>query len=348
MEEKKINNYIVLLEKLEKMLIDSVRDDVKEYIEETYVSIIYELAITEKRELSYYKEKMENINISKERINDVLEKIRQKLNIPIIEEPKKEFGADVPKLKQNEEIEKKYNLFIDKLKEDLINPNDLAIKTWLRNFIDFINNNKDYFKTANFEEIIKNIFVEQDKKGLYNSKINSFINEITLPREIKPSLTKEEDSSLKINNLKKSNLPNESIKTLNVLALTDKKSWSPKSIICYIIFKLYKNKEIKNQKLISFLEKNGYYIVDNKLIDVDGNNINEEYVEKAKAKYIKDKLFTVDDSGTINKGYKKDRFTSILLNMKQLISLKRIKKQKSEEKIKDEDNIDIIKGMGKC
>lgn len=402
-----IEKYKNLLNTFERVILNSKNEELKEMSKESYVSFTYELAILENNELSIYEEKMKSLNISEEIIKSTIDNIKkfqlkeQKSDENIVQddllsdEPKKEElsenkenNEDTVETSKEENIEEyiflniyrnkdskigdEYQKLVLKLQEDLKNSNDKLIKTWVSNYMAFVNHYKNELDKDKLIKYMYELFKKYDKENKYTDKLPEFINEIESDSLDKDNIVEEsikeskkdekniKEEPLKILNIKKSFKSKAELAILGTTALIGLAVGSSGLValpIAAIIYKLYKSKGLTNHKLKKFLKENDYTIDEEtkELKYKNGEVITEETIGKSKYEMLKQYLLKIankKDDGIIKTEYKKNKIASKLLNSKFVEKLKNITKKNKKEEIVEldelEENQEIQKGMGKC
>lgn len=414
MEEK----YTKLLSTFERIILNTKNEELKNSAKESYATFIYYLAILEKKDLNIYEEMMQSLNIPEDAIKNTLDniKVSQKntnsnefeqeseilkendkvIDSEQVEETVKEQEIEPTNNKtveeyiltnvyrnKNQNIGNEHQKLVLKLQEDLKNPNDKLIKTWISNYMSFIEKYKNELDKDKLVEYIYILFKQYDKENKYIDKLPEFIKEfengtiekndkIEEQNQIKEKQEKENETRkeeqkkdaepLKILNVKKSFKSKKELAVLGIMALVGIGGavlGAPGMLvlpISAIIHKLYK-KGVTNNKLKNFLKKNNYTIDEEtqELKDSNGEVITDEKINKSKYEMIKQyllKLNTKKQDGEIKTEYKKNKMASKLLNTKFVDKLKNIKKRNELEEPKEveelEENQEIQKGMGLC
>lgn len=267
-------------------------------------------------------------------------------------------------MSKDEEMKDKFQKLFLTLQDILPTSNEEKIKNWVKEYISFT----DKYSSLDKEILInfmKKSFERYDKKKEFVGNIDEYLKEEkTVKVEKKVEETKKEDikietnesidktseKPLKIINIKKSHkLGLDSLKVLAMIGIGVTTGLGG-LLSSYVIYKLAK-KGFKSQKFNSLLEKYGYKIVNDELIDKDGNKVTNEKVEKEKVGFFKQKLMNLNkykDNGMFKKSYKKNRITSMLLNMKLVDSIKKRFKFNNSEDAPIIQNEEYKKGMGKC
>lgn len=406
MEEK----YTKLLNTFERIILNTKNEELKNSAKESYVTFIYYLAVLEKKDLKVYEEMMQSLNIPEDAIKNTLDRINV---FQLKKDNSNEFEQEDEILKENDKVienepikenvvEKNVNPTSDttieeyiltnvyrnknqnignehqklvlKLQEDLKNPNDKLIKTWVSNYMSFIEKYKNELDKDKLVEYMHILFKQYDKENKYIDKLPEFIKEIENGNIAKeenieaPTIetTKEikqekEAEPLKILNVKKSFKSKKELAVLGASALVGGLVFGTSGMlvlpIAAIIYKIYKNKRVTNNKLKKFLKKNNYTIDEEtqELKDSNGEVITDEKINKSKYEMIKQyllKLNTKKQDGDIKTEYKKNKMASKLLNTKFVEKLKNITKRNELEEPKEveelEENQEIQKGMGLC
>ena len=208
--KNKITDYNNILKELEDKILRINDNEQKKLLIEMYIKIIKELSKIEKKDLRYYKSKLESLKIEEAVLENAIEEIKKNI---------------VPKEIYN--IER--NLYL-KLIEDFKNPNELLINTWINNYKSFLNKHNEKIKGVYDEKTISEYIRKLDKTGLYISK---FLDENSETEEL--SITNISTSFIKKNN-----------KNNNLLALLNNAKKVPSKIIAYLISSTYKDKNIED------------------------------------------------------------------------------------------------------
>lgn len=309
-----IEKYKELLSFFEESTKNTTSENIKKDLKKSYLNFANELIKFTGEDINIYKEKIEVNNLVKEEPIDL----------------ERYIYLNVYK-NSNIEIGNKLQQLVLELQGIMKEKDENKINEWINKYTLFANEYKDQVDREKILEYMKVLLKKYDQK-----KDNNEIKEETL----------------KIKNVKKINMSDINKKGLNLFALINNKVGRiPNKIQGYLINKLNK-KGFINSKLNSILNKNGYSINENKeLVDQEGKVINYKEVEKEKAGYLKQKLMnlgTHKDNGLLKKSFKKNRLTTMLLNMKITQSIK--DKFKKEEKVEktNNDNDDMYKGLVKC
>ena len=309
-----IEKYKELLSFFEESTKNTTSENIKRDLKKSYLNFANELIKFTGEDINIYKEKIEVNNLVKEEPIDL----------------ERYIYLNVYK-NSNIEIGNKLQQLVLELQGIMKEKDENKINEWINKYTLFANEYKDQVDREKILEYMKVLLKKYDQK-----KDNNEIKEETL----------------KIKNVKKINMSDINKKGLNLFALINNKVGRiPNKIQGYLINKLNK-KGFINSKLNSILNKNGYSINENKeLVDQEGKVINYKEVEKEKAGYLKQKLMnlgTHKDNGLLKKSFKKNRLTTMLLNMKITQSIK--DKFKKEEKVEktNNDNDDMYKGLVKC
>lgn len=190
----------------------------------------------------------------------------------------------------------------------------------------------------------ESIVESQTEKNIpiFETKKDENINEVTQNKEKTVDSVKEE--TYKIKKVKKSYNSKLKNKALSLLALAGLGTFNP--ILGTAIgvggYYLYK-RGIKNAK--SLIEKNGLNIDENNnLIDSKGNIVKKEDIGKLQYNLIKRELFKNDKSGRIDNNYKKNKLTSMLLNIP---IIKKVNNKFGKIKTSNEEDSLEIKDMNK-
>lgn len=407
MEEK----YTKLLSTFERIILNTKNEELKTSAKESYAIFIYYLAVLEKKELNVYEEMMQSLNIPDDAIKDTLDKIEisqlkktnsfefvqedeiTEENDKIVESEQIEETANDKTVEEyiftnvygnkNQNIVNEYQKLVSKLIEDLKNPNDKLIKTWVSNYMSFVSQYKNELDKDKLVEYMHILFKKYDIENKYIDKLPKFIKEFEngtiekneeieeqnneyIEKQEKENETSKEEKvqkeaePLKILNVKKSFKSKKELAVLGTTALVGIGGLvfgTPGMLILpisAIIYKLYKNKKVTNNKLKNFLKDNNYTIDEEtqELKDSSGEVITDEKINKSKYEMIKQYLLksnTKKQDGEIKAEYKKNKMASKLLNTKFVERLKNIaKRNELEEQEEIEENKDIQKGMGLC
>lgn len=387
MEEKIIVNYNSILDKFAKIINETKNDALKIYIKEQYQSFIMDLAKREKKEIKHYEEMLKKVDIEEYKIVKILEEIKVKSNIytyeldsnvmNLNEISKTESKSDdleeyiLKNIYQNKDvnISDRHQKLCLKLQSDFKSPNELLIKTWLKNYMVFVN---DYDKELDREKLIdymKLLFKKYDKDGIYYNNLDSYIKDIendstkdtSKNEEVVEKKQESKDNvksviePLKILNIKKSTLSKTGKNTIKALGLIGVASvfGLPATILTYVVYKLYKRLKKPNKKLIDFIKQEGYSInEENELVDNNGNIVTDNVIEREKTNFLKNKLMNLKNpfrKGNISDSYKKNKLASMILDTKYV---KRLKDKfaifENDKKVKTLEQKDMHNGMGKC
>ena len=409
MNEMMIEKYTKLLNTFKRVILNTKDTELKESAKESYATFIYELAILEHKELNIYEDMMKSLTIPEEIIKTTLDNIERfhtkeqksdentvqddlsNTNIKNEESLKnKENNEENVANTKEESIEEyiflnvyrnknskmgdEFQKLVLKLQEDLKNPNDKSIKTWINNYIAFANHYKNELNKDKLIKYMYELFKKYDKENKYTDKLPEFIKEIekdSLENDNKlEGPTKEEQKTegkntkeekpLKILNIKKSFKSKKELAILGTTALIGGVAFGIPGLltlpIATIIYKLYKSNGLTNNRLKSFLKNNNYTIDDEtkELKDNNGEVITEDKIGKAKYEMLKQYLLKLDSKkqdGEIKTEYKKNKMASKLLNTKFVEKLKFIKRKSRPEDLwfeELEENQEMQKGMGKC
>ena len=295
-----------------------------------------------------------------------------------VEEPKdetlEEYILTTVYRHNNQSIGAEHQKLELKLEEDLKNSNDKLIKTWISNYIAFTEKYKNELDKDKLIKYMSELFKKYDVEKKYIDKLPEIITEIN-KNNLNKAETKEqipienaeekkqdsvkEEKPLEILNIKKSFKSNKELTVLGTTALIGIGGavlGAPGLLtlpIAAIIWKLYKNKGITNNKLKSYLIKHGYSIDEEtkELKDSNGEVITAEKIGKSKYEMLKQYLLKLSNSkknGEIKNEYKKNKTTSKLLSSSIVDKLKIFKKKNINEENNLEENQEIHKGMGKC
>lgn len=356
-----------------KNLILNTKD---ETFKNSYLVIAKELCILEKTDLKIYEENIKNLEIQfrepKQELESTLkEKVETKDYSESIEIPKEKKDAPLDNyvfkniyLSKDELMKDKFQKLFLNLQDILKASDEEEIKKWVKDYKIFTDtyNSLDKNILINF---MKKYFKLYDNKKVFIDKLDDYLKKV---QNVETKVITEEDKKenviiennekikennekpLKIINIKKKHIV--SLESIRVLAMIGIGATTGLGgfFTSLLIFNLTK-KGFKSQKFNKLLEKHGYKIVNEELIDKDGNKVTNEKVEKEKVGFFKQKLMNLykyKDDGMFKKSYKKNRITSMLLNMKHVDSIKKRFKFNNSEDAPIIQNEDYKKGMGKC
>lgn len=227
------------------------------------------------------------------------------------------------KSKINEEkkeiVSIKEDKFITKLKEDIENINTLSFITWLNNY-------KEYIKTIdNKKELNNKVIVLLNSKNLDTKYKKMFINAMDEKNNIKSdAIKKDEEKKDKVDNKDE---------PLNIVRV--KKTFNSKV-----------QNMVKEFNMNKLLKEHNLTLENNKIVDKLGNVLFGKGIAGILYRVIKSKVLNNSDDGKIDKNYKKNRYLSMLLSMKNKNEYKK-KFTNYEEQEETEENNLIQKGMGK-
>ena len=227
------------------------------------------------------------------------------------------------KSKINEEkkeiVSIKEDKFITKLKEDIENINTLSFITWLNNY-------KEYIKTIdNKKELNNKVIVLLNSKNLDTKYKKMFINAMDEKNNIKSdAIKKDEEKKDKVDNKDE---------PLNIVRV--KKTFNSKV-----------QNMVKEFNMNKILKEHNLTLENNKIVDKLGNVLFGKGIAGILYRVIKSKVLNNSDDGKIDKNYKKNRYLSMLLSMKNKNEYKK-KFTNYEEQEETEENNLIQKGMGK-
>lgn len=213
----------------------------------------------------------------------------------------------------------KEDKFITKLKEDIENINTLSFITWLNNY-------KEYIKTIdNKKELNNKVIIILSSKNLDTKYKKMFINAIYEKSNIKSDeIKKDEDKKDKVDNIDK---------PLNIVRV--KKTFNSK--VQNMVKEFNMNKLFKEHNLS---------LENNKIVDKLGNVLFGKGIAGILYRAIKNKVLNNSAGGKIDENYKKNRYLSMLLNMKNKNEYKKKFTDYEEQEETEENNL-IQKGMGK-
>lgn len=231
-------------------------------------------------------------------------------------------NADIKKeeSKINEEIVSiKEDKFITKLKEDIENINALSFITWLNNY-------KEYIKTIdNKKELNNKVIVLLSSKNLDTKYKKIFINAMDEKNNIKSDeIKKDEEKKDKVDNIDE---------PLNIVRV--KKTFNSKV-----------QNMVKEFNMNKLLKEHNLSLENNKIVDKLGNVLFGGGIASILYRAIKSKVLNNSDDGKIDKNYKKNRYLSMLLSMKNKNEYKKKFTDYEEQEETEENNL-IQKGMGK-
>lgn len=213
----------------------------------------------------------------------------------------------------------KEDKFITKLKEDIENINTLSFITWLNNY-------KEYIKTIdNKKELNNKVIVLLNSKNLDTKYKKMFINAMDEKNNIKSdAIKKDEEKKEKVDNKDE---------PLNIVRV--KKTFNSKV-----------QNMVKEFNMNKLLNEHNLTLENNKIVDKLGNVLFGKGIAGILYRVIKSKVLNNSDEGKIDKNYKKNRYLSMLLNMKNKNEYKKKFTDYEEQEETEENNL-IQKGMGK-
>ena len=213
----------------------------------------------------------------------------------------------------------KEDKFITKLKEDIENINALSFITWLNNY-------KEYIKTIdNKKELNNKVIVLLNSKNLDTKYKKMFINAIDEKNNIKSdAIKKDEEKKDKVDNKEE---------PLNIVRV--KKTFNSKV-----------QNMVKEFNMNKLLKEHNLTLENNKIVDKLGNVLFGKGIAGILYRVIKSKVLNNSDDGKIDKNYKKNRYLSMLLSMKNKNEYKKKFTDYEEQEETEENNL-IQKGMGK-
>lgn len=370
-----MNNTIIeknnkILNSLSRIIKFTKDEELREIAKDSFIYFIVDLSKEEKKDTSVYIERLQDLNFSENQINQISDKISENY-ISLKEEIQEEQQSDLEKyisetIHKDPIIEETFKKLEMKLAEDLKNPNETLIKTWVNNYISFVNNYKEILDKDKLIEYMNVLFTKYDSEKKYIGKLPEYLKENTensiKKEEDKETKTEEknvDEEPLKILNIKKSFKNKTELSVLGVSALIGIGGTilgTPALLtlpIATIIWKLYKDKGLTTLKLKNFLKQNNYELDEKtkELKDSNGEIVTEEKIGKAKYEMLKNYLFklnVIKKEGKIKTEYKKNKTASTLLGSKYVDKLKIFKKKHSNNQTEVEENQEIQKGMGKC
>lgn len=269
------------------------------------------------------------------------------------------------------------NIFIkyeQELENIFKNPNEESIKVWLNNIEDFAKMNN--IKNDELISFVNNMFVKLDKENKYDKLIQGYLSKYNINNKTEDSNLDNKSDGLKEepheknineNNTKENAIKEEQIKPLKIKSM--KKSFNSKiknkaltisALASLVAFKInplfgiavgvgsyyvYKNGIKEAKKLIV---KNGYQLNNNdELMDNSGRIITTEDIGKLKYSLVRNELSNIKD-GKIDKNYKKNRLTHLLLNNNLVKGIKNKFKTIGNDNYESPQLVkDINKGMRK-
>ena len=211
-----IEKYTKLLNTFQRVILNTKDEELKETTKESYVTFIYELAILEHKDLAIYEEMMKSLNISEEIIKTTLDNIKiynpneQKSNENIVQEDlsntdikndetienKENIEENIESVKEenaeenleeyiyinvyrnkNSKIGDEFQKLVLKLQEDLKNPNDKSIKTWVNNYVAFANHYQDVLDKDKLIIYMYELFEKYDKENTYADQLSDFVKD---------------------------------------------------------------------------------------------------------------------------------------------------------------------------
>lgn len=213
----------------------------------------------------------------------------------------------------------KEDKFITKLKEDIENINTLSFITWLNNY-------KEYIKTIdNKKELNNKVIVLLNSKNLDTKYKKMFINAMDEKNNIKSdAIKKDEEKKDKVDNKDE---------PLNIVRV--KKTFNSKV-----------QNMVKEFNMNKLLKEHNLTLENNKIVDKLGNVLFGKGIAGILYRVIKSKVLNNSDDGKIDKNYKKNRYLSMLLSMKNKNEYKKKFIDYEEQEETEENNL-IQKGMGK-
>lgn len=375
-EKKDINNYITKMQSL-----NFSEDEIKKTVDEInlYFEENNEVVNEENQETIEEQNDIEE-SVVETPATDVEEIVESPEEIPT--ETKTETLEEYVFINvyrnENQTIGNEFQKMVFKLQEDLKNPNDVLIETWISNYIAFTDR---YEKELDKDKMIKymfDLFEKYDKESKYSNNLSSILEKVnsskvemnTEEKKENEEITKvetednkekkeeklEEEKPLKIINIKKSfKSPKvmEGLKATAVLGVGGALLGVPGLIGAGIIWGLHK-KGITSNKFKDFLKQHNFTIDQktNELKDSNGEVITEEKIGKSKYEMLKQYLLKLNtkkqEEGKIKHEYKKNKIASNLLSSKFVSKLRFGKKNKNVDAEYEmiEENEEMHKGMG--
>jgi len=305
-----------ILHELEKKIHSTRRTNLKKSMTEAYIKLLIELASIEEKEYSYYNEKLDKLDISSNKKEQVLKEIKLKsISKQILDEER---------------------MLYNKLKEDFKNPNNLLVETWMGNYKAFLEKYKNELYGFYNDYTIAKYIKEFDVLGNYKY----------ITKELRSNVPKTNTiETIEIKSIK-GPYSNRKENDKRIDSLLNKIRFIPSDITAYMIYLICSNRTLNNPNILLFLIKNGYRIDESgHLIKKDGRVVNKQFINREKTNYIKNLLLKNKPDGEIPYKYKDNRLKTLLMDMYV------VRKRNSKLDIKESGsngNIDIYKGMGKC
>ena len=356
-----IEKYSDILNYLNDLKDNSSDNNLKKFAKKSLIEFINGIYRIEKSNKESYQKLLENFNLDKNMLLNLDEKTNKNLfdkyekelesifNNPNEESIKVWLKNIIDYSEKNNINEKDLNSFIlEKFKlydknENYINKVNTYIDE-IKNKNDNLNNTKNNIKEDS-DNVKKNNLFKSD--NIEENKTKENINEKEQSEKDDNKENKLDNKPLKIKNMKKSFNSKIKNKALTLTALTGLGVLVYKPLYGIAIgvcgYLLYKNGVKSADKLI---EKYGYCIDKNdNLVDKTGKIITNEDIGKLKYNLIREELNKMKE-GKINKEYKKNRLTSLLLNNKLVKTLGEKFKTLKEDIYESPQLVkDINKGM---
>ena len=190
----------------------------------------------------------------------------------------------------------------------------------------WLNNYKEYIKTIdNKKELNNKVIVLLNSKNLDTKYKKMFINAMDEKNNIKSdAIKKDEEKKDKVDNKDE---------PLNIVRV--KKTFNSKV-----------QNMVKEFNMNKLLKEHNLTLENNKIVDKLGNVLFGKGIAGILYRVIKRKVLNNSDDGKIDKNYKKNRYLSMLLSMKNKNEYKKKFTDYEEQEETEENNL-IQKGMGK-
>lgn len=364
-----IEKYEDLLSFFEDCIKNTKIENIKEDLKKSYLNIASELVKINGKDLEFYTKRINSqndINITNFNLEEYIYNNVYRNANPEIGNTLQNLVSELESIvKLNDEnlINKWvdiYKLFVDKYKDVVDSEklleymNVLLQKTKNITINKMENTNKEL--NANINTIEGKVTTEKDESltGEVNKEKKDIEEEKAEQKKQDVEDKTNQVEPLKIINVKKPNISKKMNNSLKVLALLGIGGTLglPAALLSLCVYLLNKKFKLSN-KFISYLNKHGFSVNDdNQLLDQNGKVFDEKQIEKEKASFLKQKLINLNkfkDNGFIKNSYKKNKLTSMLLNMKIVNSIKnKFKKEEVLDKKYDNNNDDMYKGLVKC